>query len=101
MNTYWWGIVASILLIISGLIDVITGKEGSYWGFPVPAWSGWIFLPIGIIIFAFCIRALRRGEGTSRPYSDEDAARAKEELDHMYLKEHGSLPNEEKHKTGA
>ncbi|MCL1939951.1 MAG: hypothetical protein FWG04_04755 [Desulfovibrionaceae bacterium] len=57
-------------------------------------WFGWIFLPCGIAITVLSIISLRRGGGKPKKYTDEDVARAKEALDRMYLREHGTLPEE-------
>lgn len=98
-SSAWGGVLFGMLLIIDSVLDLI--GNGVVWrGVFIPPRSRWPLLPVGIVICILSIRALRRGEGKSRPYTDEDVARAKEELDRMYLKEHGSLPEEEKRKTG-
>ncbi|MCL1939890.1 MAG: hypothetical protein FWG04_04445 [Desulfovibrionaceae bacterium] len=94
-----WALALGILLIVSGVFGIITGVGGYLGGdlvpkIPVVDWAGWIFLPCGIAITVLSIIALRRGEGKPKKYTDEDVARAKEALDRMYLREHGSLPEE-------
>jgi hypothetical protein len=90
-----------IMLINIGMHQ-ITGHDvyvsSSYFGpwfkYPIPAWTGWIHLPFGIIICIITINALWRDRGKPKPkeYTDEDIARFKEELDHMYFREHGKWP---------
>ena len=98
MSIHWWGIVAGFCLLYSGTMKIITGMDGEYWGVPVPAWTGWIFLPLGVTIFSLSFRALRRGEGKNNPkaYTAEEAARAEAALDAMYLREHGAPPEKPK-----
>ncbi len=87
-----------VVLIADGMISLITGDGRHSWGkFPVPSWSGWIFVPIGVIICIMALRAIRRGEGKPKPYTDEDAKRAEAELDRMYLRDHGEPPEKKKH----
>jgi hypothetical protein len=89
------------MLIVMGVWSIITGEggyTGGLWGeMPVVDFAGWIFLPCGIAITVLSIISLRRGGGKRKPkkYTDEDVARAKEALDHMYLREYGTLPEEE------
>ena len=91
-------LVFGIMLTVDGAYFTITGRGSSYWGFPVAYWVRWSFLLMGIIICMLSIRALRRGEGKPKKYTEEDATRAEAELDAMYLRDHGELP--EKPKTG-
>ena len=100
MNMHWWSLLAGILLVSSGALTLFTGKSGHYWDVAVPVWAGSFFLPLGIIIIAMSVRALRRGEGKKIEYSDEDVKRAKAELDRLYLCEHGSPPESPKSEEG-
>ena len=100
MSIYWWSLLAGILLVLSGAMKLLTGESGLYWGVAVPAWGGFIFLPVGIIFTVMSIRALRRGEGKAPKYSDEDVTRAKAELDRLYLREHGRPPEPPKSEEG-
>ena len=96
MSMHWGGIFAGVLLFLSGTYDLLTGEGGTYWGFPVPYWVGWMFLPTGIILFVSSFRALRRGDGKSPIYTEEDAKKAEAELDAMYLRNHGEPPEKPK-----
>ncbi|MCL1939891.1 MAG: hypothetical protein FWG04_04450 [Desulfovibrionaceae bacterium] len=94
-------LIVGILLIVTGGWNIITGEGGYRGGIlvskaPVVDWYGWVFLPGGIAITVLSIISWRRGEGKRKPkkYTDEDVARAKETLDRMYLREHGTLPEE-------
>ena len=96
---YWWGILLGALASLLGAHKLVTGEPGLYWGdVPIPAWTGWIQLPFGIWVLFLSIRALRRNRNTPEPPVDidEDAARAEAELDAMYLREHGKLPEKPK-----
>ena len=103
-----WALLFGILLSGMGVYSILTGDGFSRGGIfvdgpPAPGWTGWILLPAGLTICILSIRALRRGAGKTKPkqYTDEDAARAKEEMDRLYLKEHGSLPEEPRPKKGS
>ena len=89
-------LILGIILTVNGMQSLIAGDGGSLWGVPLVDWIGWVLAPAGIIICILSIRALRRGAGKTKPkqYTDEDAARAKEEMDRLYGKERGSLPEE-------
>ena len=99
---HWWGIIAGILLSFLGAQKIITGKPGIYWGgVPIPAWTGWFQLPAGIALLFLAIRGLRRDKNAPKPIIniDEEAKRAEAELDAMYLREHGKLPEKNKKDT--
>jgi hypothetical protein len=93
----YWGLSIGIMLIVLGVFYIINGggyAGGPFGTAPVVDFAGWVLLPCGIVITVLAIISLRRGEGKPRKYTDEDAARAKETLDRMYLREHGTLPEE-------
>ena len=96
---------AGIVAIIVATLNIITPDDGSYINIcaisigrklPLVDWIGWLFLPIGIALCIMSIIALRRGEGKPKKYTDAEVAQAKEALDRMYLKEHGSLPKSDR-----
>jgi len=92
-----WSLFAGIVWIIWGALTIITGKAGMYIAatggqVALVDWIGWILLPSGIIVSIVSIRSLLRGGGKSKKYTDEEIARAKEELARMYFKEHGYWP---------
>jgi hypothetical protein len=67
---------------------------------PLVDWIGWVVLPIGVVMSIMSITALRRGVGKPKKYTDEDVAKAKEQLDQMYFKEHGFWPKTDSKKDG-
>ena len=90
MNDLWLGVVLGIILIAGSLLTL--PGDGVYRGFTFPAAGVWVLLFTGISIIILSIRGLLRGEGKPQSFTDEDARRAKEKLDRMYLLEHGTLP---------
>jgi len=93
-----WSLCAGIMMLICGTLSITTDKPlyrtptGHY--IALVDWIGWVLLPSGIVISIVSIRALLRGGWKPKKYNDEEVARAKEELDRMYLQEHGYLPKE-------
>lgn len=83
-----------VLASLSGARQILTGEPGIRGGVEIPVWAGWIELPFGIWVLFLSIRALRRNRNIPAPpvNIDEEAARAEAELDAMYLREHGKLP---------
>lgn len=80
-----------------GAQKILTGEPGLYWGdVTIPAWTGWLQLPVGVLFVE--IRTLWRERSKPKPVIniDEEAARAAAELDAMYLREHGKLPDKPK-----
>ena len=92
MNSHWWGLLLGIVLIFCGVLNLLTGSGLKYWGAAAPPWTWLVFLPVGIVVGFWSARALLRGEGKKPVYTDEDRTRAKERLDRMYLREHGTAP---------
>lgn len=81
-----------ILLIISSVLGLLWFPEGSpFRDIYLPHWGDWLLLFIGILISVLSVRGILLGHGG---FTDEDVRRAKADLDRMYLKEHGSLPEE-------
>ena len=97
MGQWGWLFVGAVFSFF-GAHKVLTGEPGIYWDVPIPAWTGWIELPVGLWVLFVSIRALRRNRNKPEPVVniDEDAARAEAELDAMYLREHGKLPEKPK-----
>ena len=91
-------LLSGIIFIATGTKRVVTGIGYSWGKFPTPGWTGWGFLFIGFLICFLSIRAWRRDRGKPKPeperYTDEEAAKAKAEMDQMYLREHGVPPEE-------
>ena len=93
MSVYSWGVLAGLFLMISGSLKLLTGEDSVYWGIPVPAWSGWFFLPAGIAIAITSFRSLRRSDAAPKRFTEEEIAQAEAELDAMYLRETGEMPS--------
>lgn len=94
MNDNWSSLASGVLVSLIGTLMLVTGQDMWNWDFPVPAWAGWIFVPIGIIVTISSILTLWRGRENKSPYSEQDVERAKAVLARMYLREHGALPKE-------
>ena len=96
MSEAWLGLILGVILASSGMMKLITNEPGYAWGvFPVPAWTGWLLIPIGVIIFILSFRALRRKPRRPPSFTEEDARKAEAEMDAMYFKEHGELPEKQ------
>jgi hypothetical protein len=93
MASPWRNLGVGSFLIAIGLNDLLTDQTGNYWRyFPTPGWVGWFAVPMGIGICILSIRAIQSDEGKPKTLTDEDLARAKEEMDRMYFAEHGVWP---------
>ena len=93
----WWVLFTGCVITYLGICGLLSGEEfylahAVYGGVYVPMWTRWFVLPFGILFIVISIYALYRGEGKERIYTEEEAARAKAELDAMYLYEYGELP---------
>ena len=90
----WACLLLGILLIADGVMNLLV--DGFYWrGAFIPSWTAWPLMFLGIVICIISIRGLWRGRGQPEPEKtdiDEAAARAKAEMDRIYLREHGKLP---------
>ena len=94
----WLGIIAGAAFSYLGAHKIITGKPGLYWGdVSIPAWTGWVQLPFGLLLLFVSIRAWWRNRHTPRTPAppvniDEEAARAEAAMDAMYARDHGKAP---------
>ena len=89
----WEALAVGLILIFSGVFKLVTNTGGDWHDVYIPVWTGWLFLPLGVIISILSIRSMRTWKEPEPPrYSDEEAAQAKAKLDRMHLREHGSLP---------
>jgi len=97
--SWLWGILLGVLASLLGAHKLLTGEPGLYWGnVPIPAWVGWVQLPFGLWVLFLSIRALKRNWHTPEPPPppvniDEEAAKAEAEMDAMYVRDHGELPD--------
>lgn len=102
MKGYGGYLIVGLLFFLLGIEKIITGTGGLYWGVRIPAWTGWVQLPVGIVFLVVSIRVLWRNRNEPKPlpkiYTDEDAAKAEAEMDALYLREHGELPEKPKSK---
>ena len=92
---HWLGIIAGVAFSYLGAHKIITGEPGGFWwGGSIPAWTGWVQLPLGLLLLFVSIRALWRYKPTPKPpvNIDEEAARAEAAMDAMYLRDHGKAP---------
>ena len=98
--SYWWGVFIGVGLSFLGAHTILTGESGTRWGVAIPSWTGWVQLPVGIWVLFVSIRALWRDRNKVEPVVvvnlDEEAARAEADLDAMYLRDHGELPEKPK-----
>ena len=95
-NISWWcGILLGVLASFSGARQLLTGEPGFRGGLEIPAWTGWVQLPFGLWVLFLSIRALKRNWHTPEPpvNLDEEAAKAEAEMDAMYVRDHGELPD--------
>ncbi|MDR1241360.1 MAG: hypothetical protein LBM00_01035 [Deltaproteobacteria bacterium] len=86
-------LVGGILMVFDGSLTLLSGDR--LWrGTIIPAWTAWPEILLGAIVCALAIWDMRRSKGHPKQpvYTDEDVARAEDELDAMYLREHGELP---------
>ena len=89
----WIALVIGIIVLLSGLLKLITNVGGEWHGVYIPAWTGWAFVPLGLLIIILSIRSLRTWKEPEPPaYTDEEIRQAKEKLDQTYLREHGTAP---------
>ena len=96
----WLWLILGCMITGGSLYGLTMTENGLGWrGVPVPLWAHWLLLICGIALLALSIRALLQGKGKHEPFTDEDAARAEAELDAMYLREHGELPDKSKKDT--
>jgi len=95
---HWPGILIGVIFSYIGAYKLLTGEPGDYHGLPIPVWVGWFQLPLGLWALFLSIRALRRNWHTPEPPPppvniDEEAAKAEAEMDAMYVRDHGELPD--------
>ena len=90
----WIALATGIVVLLSGLLKLITNVGGDWHGVYIPVWTGWVFVPLGLLIIILSIRSLRTWKEPEPPvYTDEEIRQAKEKLDQMYLREHGESPH--------
>ena len=100
MSRAWVGLLLGMLVIIDSLLSLAVG--GVVWrGAFIPPWTSWPIMFLGMVICGFSIRSIRRGEGKPPVYTAEDAARAKEEMDRLYLPKHDADSHKENGKKGV
>ena len=99
--SHWLGVLFGVGFSFLGAHKILTGEPGIRWGIPIPAWTGWVQLPVGIWALVVFTRALWRDRNKVEPVVnlDEEAARAEADLDAMYLRDHGELPEKPKKDT--
>ena len=101
--TRWAGLSIGIWFLLTGGHAILTGEPGiTYLGFfsrgdvRAHLWVSWLRVPAGVWVLYWAVRAFLRARENPEPeptvISDEDAARLKAELDAMYVREHGTLP---------
>ena len=92
MTPLRWEALLAALWTLSGVLIGVSG--GSFHGFEVPNWGGWVMAATGVLVFTLCMRAIVQGKDTSKPrdYTDEDVSKGLSELERMYVKDHGTLP---------
>ena len=93
-----FGVFVGVVLSYLGALKILTGEPGYYRGHSIPAWIGWVQLPFGLWFLFLSIRALKRNWHTPKPPPppvniDEEAAKAEAEMDAMYVRDHGELPD--------
>lgn len=86
-------LIGGVLLVISGSLTLLYGDR-PWRGTIIPAWTAWPEIFLGVIVCALAIRNLRRRKPPKKqpPLTDEEIALAEAELDALYLREHGELP---------
>ena len=86
-------LIFGLALSFVGFFMLLYGEEGFYWrgGFISP-WISWFLLPIGIIITILSLRSFQQQGSQSKTYSDEEVAQSEAEMDAMYFREHGEMP---------
>ena len=83
--------LCGIILIVDSLLLLAYGD--SVWrGTLIPAWTGWPGLFLGVLLIIVYFRFLRGVKEKPRTYTDEDAQKAEAEMDAMYVRDHGRLP---------
>ena len=83
------GLAASFVGITGKMID---GPKGDIRFTSVSDETRWISLLVGITMTILSILYLRKHKFIPLAFTDEEARQAKEKLDRMYLREHGTLP---------
>ena len=92
-NSPWFSLIAGIGMILGSLLT-LPEDGGSFHGFPIPAVGGWILLVIGAIWCVLSVKLIRKRKRKSTPpeYTNEDVTKGLSELERMYVKDHGTLP---------
>ena len=91
----WALIFIGAVFSYTGGEAILTGNVATFKGAILLPWVSWFLFPAGIPFMVVGVRGILRSRNTPKPvYNlDEEATRAKEELDRMYLREHGKLPD--------
>ena len=90
-NGPWPALLMGVLVLFIGLRALITGESGTFRDIPLVDWVGFVLVPLGLSMIILSIRSLRTWKKPG-PSTDDDIRQAKEKLDQMYLREHGTLP---------
>lgn len=90
-------LVGGILLIVSGSLTLLSGNR-PWRGTIIPSWTAWPEILLGVIICVLAIWSLYHNKGRPKQPANtaEDVAQAEAELDAMYFREHGKLPDKPK-----
>ena len=88
-------LIGGILLVISGLLTLEAGDH-MWRDTIVPGWTAWPKIILGLAVCGLSLWNLRRNKDhLKRPActTDEEAAKAEAEMDAMYVRDHGELPD--------
>jgi len=103
VSSLWGGLFCGSLLIGISAYNLLTIKGDGYmsWkGVYVPVWENWFLLLAGIVIIAPSLYDLMRGkdkpESCAETYTDKETAQAEAEMDAMYFRQYGELPEKPK-----
>ena len=98
MRHFAWGYFILGLIIILSSLGLLLNGPRVWRASVIPEWNGWPGLVLGCAICIIALRTIRRNKNNPKPftYSDEDVTKAKAELDAIYLREHGELPQKPK-----
>ncbi len=87
-------LVNCILIVVIGLMG-LDESGGIYNYMPMPGWIYWPITIFGLIGCIWCVKYLIEAQNAPLelpPPLDEQCAQAKADLDRMYLREHGTMP---------
>lgn len=91
MNDLWLPLAVGMCLALGSVLSIPYGFY--YWGFRVPEWGVAILFITGLALIWLSIRGMLRGHGKPREtYTNQEVEKAKENLEKMYMQEHGTTP---------